>query len=77
MVLTYDDSNQTLKQVSKIKGIKSLTQVINFFTVQLYNCTALLPGDCTAVIGSLSETGTWIAKKLTTEHNSDNVQEVG
>jgi pyruvate dehydrogenase phosphatase len=33
-------------------------------------------GDCTAVVGSLSETGTWIAKKLTTEHNSDNVQEV-
>ena len=29
------------------------------------------------MIGSLSETGTWIAKKLTTEHNSDNIQEVG
>ena len=27
-------------------------------------------GDCTAVIGSLSETDTWLAKKLTVEHNS-------
>jgi len=33
-------------------------------------------GDCTAVIGSLSESDTWIAKKLTVEHNSDNQKEV-
>jgi len=33
-------------------------------------------GDCTAVVGSLSETDTWIAKKLTQEHNSDNQKEV-
>eukprot|EP00088_Acartia_fossae_P027203 TRINITY_DN27950_c0_g1_i3.p1 TRINITY_DN27950_c0_g1~~TRINITY_DN27950_c0_g1_i3.p1 ORF type:complete len:553 (+),score=76.70 TRINITY_DN27950_c0_g1_i3:112-1770(+) len=33
-------------------------------------------GDCTAVIGSLSENDTWLAKKLTTEHNSDNMKEV-
>jgi len=33
-------------------------------------------GDCTAVIGSLSETNTWLAKKLTVEHNSDNQKEV-
>ena len=33
-------------------------------------------GDCTAVIGSLSETDTWLANKLTTEHNSDNQREV-
>lgn len=33
-------------------------------------------GDCTAVLGSLSENDTWIAKKLTTEHNSDNAAEV-
>ena len=34
------------------------------------------PGDCTAVIGSLSENDTWLAKKLTNEHNSDNNKEV-
>jgi len=33
-------------------------------------------GDCTAVVGSLSETDTWLAKKLTQEHNSDNQKEV-
>jgi len=33
-------------------------------------------GDCTAVIGSLSENETWLAKKLTVEHNSDNQKEV-
>jgi pyruvate dehydrogenase phosphatase len=33
-------------------------------------------GDCTAVIGSLSENDTWLAKKLTNEHNSDNNKEV-
>ena len=33
-------------------------------------------GDCTAVIGSLSDTDTWVAKKLTYEHNSDNQNEV-
>ncbi len=33
-------------------------------------------GDCTAVIGSLSDTETWVAKKLTHEHNSDNQNEV-
>lgn len=33
-------------------------------------------GDCTAVVGSLSENDTWLAKKLTNEHNSDNMKEV-
>ena len=37
----------------------------------------MCPGDCTAVIGSLSDTDTWVAKKLTHEHNSDNQNEVG
>ena len=29
------------------------------------------------MIGSLSDTDTWVAKKLTHEHNSDNQNEVG
>lgn len=33
-------------------------------------------GDCVAVLGSLSENDTWVAKKLTTDHNTDNPVEV-
>ena len=33
-------------------------------------------GDCSAVLGTLSENETWIATKLTAEHNSDNKVEV-
>lgn len=33
-------------------------------------------GDCSAVLGTVTDTGQWIAKKLTNEHNSDNVGEV-
>ncbi|TRY74622.1 hypothetical protein TCAL_06352 [Tigriopus californicus] len=33
-------------------------------------------GDVTAVLGSLSENETWVAKKLTVEHNADNPDEV-
>jgi len=38
--------------------------------------TVASSGDCTAVVGSLSDTDTWIAKKLTQEHNADNQKEV-
>jgi len=33
-------------------------------------------GDCVAVLGSLSENDTWIAKKITTDHNTDNQREI-
>ncbi|KAH1002689.1 hypothetical protein HUJ04_008753 [Dendroctonus ponderosae] len=33
-------------------------------------------GDCCAVLGSLSETNSWIAKKLTEEHNTYNQMEL-
>lgn len=33
-------------------------------------------GDCAAVLGTLNDTGQWQTKKLTNEHNSDNVAEV-
>lgn len=33
-------------------------------------------GDCSAVLGSLSDSGEWEMKRLTQEHNSDNVAEV-
>ena len=57
-------------------------------TVALSGCVAVVvhidgnmlhvasTGDCSAVVGSLSENETWVAKKLTTEHNSDNQEEV-
>lgn len=33
-------------------------------------------GDCQAVIGVLGEGNTWTAKKLTEEHNADNISEI-
>lgn len=33
-------------------------------------------GDCVAVLGSVTDTGQWVAKKLTTEHNTENRAEV-
>lgn len=33
-------------------------------------------GDCAAVLGTISDTGQWQTRKLTNEHNSDNVAEV-
>ncbi|XP_075229114.1 pyruvate dehydrogenase [acetyl-transferring]-phosphatase 1-like protein, mitochondrial [Lycorma delicatula] len=34
-------------------------------------------GDCQAVLGVLSDSDTWIAKKVSIEHNTDNPDEVG
>ena len=33
-------------------------------------------GDCVAVLGSVNDTGQWVARKLTTEHNTENQAEV-
>lgn len=33
-------------------------------------------GDCAAVLGSINEAGEWETKRLTNEHNSDNLAEV-
>lgn len=33
-------------------------------------------GDCVAVLGSYSENGDWVARKLTNEHNADNIHEI-
>lgn len=33
-------------------------------------------GDCVAVLGSCSESGDWTAKKMTNEHNADNLHEI-
>lgn len=33
-------------------------------------------GDCQAVLGVLSDSDTWIAKKVSIEHNTDNLDEV-
>lgn len=33
-------------------------------------------GDCSAVLGTVTDTGQWMPKKLTIEHNADNVAEV-
>ena len=41
-----------------------------------HHLTVAGTGDVTAVVGYLSDTDTWMAKKLTNEHNSDNNKEV-
>lgn len=33
-------------------------------------------GDCQAVLGSITEDGQWVAKKMNTEHNAENIAEV-
>lgn len=33
-------------------------------------------GDCQAVLGSISEDGHWVAKKMNVEHNAENIAEV-
>lgn len=33
-------------------------------------------GDCVAVLGSVNDTGQWVAKKMTQEHNTENQAEV-
>ena len=33
-------------------------------------------GDCQAVLGTLTDTGQWVPKRLTEEHNTDNNAEV-
>lgn len=33
-------------------------------------------GDCSAVLGTYSDTGQWVSKRLTQEHNTDNVREI-
>lgn len=33
-------------------------------------------GDCKAVLGTLSENNTWVAKSLTKDHNTDNFDEI-
>lgn len=33
-------------------------------------------GDCCAILGSVTESGEWETKRLTTEHNSENVAEI-
>ncbi len=33
-------------------------------------------GDCKAVLGTVTDTGQWISKPLSKEHNTDNIAEV-
>lgn len=40
------------------------------------NLSVASVGDCVAVLGSLADTGQWMATKLTNEHNAENIQEV-
>jgi len=79
--LDEDMSREAIPAEGKEVDMKTLT-------VAMSGCVAVVAhivgphlsvastGDCTAVVGSLSDTDTWLAKKLTMEHNSDNNKEV-
>lgn len=81
LTLDEDMSREAIPQAEGLVNMKTLT-------VAMSGCVAVVThidgphlhvastGDCTAVIGSLSENETWLAKKLTNEHNSDNQKEV-
>jgi len=78
------DEDMSREATSRPDGVVNMKTV----TVAMSGCVAAAAyiegphlsvastGDCTAVVGSLSETDTWIAKKMTQEHNSDNQKEV-
>jgi len=78
------DADMSREAISRPGGLVNMKTV----TVAMSGCVAAVAhiegphlsvastGDCTAVVGSLSDTDTWIAKKLTLEHNSDNQKEV-
>lgn len=54
-----------------LSGSCAVVAMVNRSNLTVAGC-----GDCVAVLGSLSDTGQWIAKKLNNEHNSDNVNEL-
>jgi len=78
------DADMSREAISRPNGSVNMKTV----TVAMSGCVAAVAhiegphlsvastGDCTVVVGSLSDTDTWIAKKLTQEHNSDNQKEV-
>jgi len=81
MTMDNDMSREAIPKVGGMVNMKTLTVAMSGAVsvvahVDGPHLHVASTGDCTAVIGSLSETETWIANKLTLEHNSDNNKEV-
>lgn len=64
--------HQTPRTLSvAMSGAVACVVYINGLDMHLANT-----GDCLAVLGSINESGEWETKRLTNEHNSDNLAEV-
>jgi pyruvate dehydrogenase phosphatase len=79
--LDEDISNEALSSVSDKVGLKTMSVSMSGAVA----CVAHVDGphlhlasvgDCQAVLGVLTDTDTWTAKKLSVEHNTDNPAEV-
>ncbi|XP_057651235.1 pyruvate dehydrogenase [acetyl-transferring]-phosphatase 1, mitochondrial [Diorhabda carinulata] len=79
--LDNDISNEALPKKDEPLNLKTMSVAMSGAVV----CVAHIDGphlhvanvgDCCAVLGTLSETNSWIANKLTVEHNTYNQQEV-
>lgn len=65
-------NHQTPRTLSvAMSGAVACVVYINGLDVHIANT-----GDCAAVLGSINEAGEWETKRLTNEHNSDNLAEV-
>eukprot|EP00095_Tigriopus_kingsejongensis_P007230 maker-scaffold477_size161254-snap-gene-0.18 protein:Tk07230 transcript:maker-scaffold477_size161254-snap-gene-0.18-mRNA-1 annotation:"unknown" len=70
--MSPEEAGTRLKTLSvALSGAVATVAHIQGPELHVANC-----GDVTAVLGSLSENETWVAKKLTVEHNADNQDEV-
>lgn len=79
--LDEDISKEALSTVEEKVGVKTMSVSMSGAVA----CVAHVDGphlhlanvgDCQAVLGVLSDTDTWTAKKLSVEHNTDNPAEV-
>ena len=69
-----EDPDQEFRRImSSIAASGAVAAVVLVDGADLYVAST---GDCSVVLGSISENDTWIAKKLTTEHSSDNPKEL-
>ncbi len=73
-VETVDDADPDFtRMTASVAASGAVAAVAVIDGADLYVASA---GDCTVVLGSVSENDTWIAKRLTVAHSSDNQSEL-
>ncbi|XP_073830446.1 pyruvate dehydrogenase [acetyl-transferring]-phosphatase 1-like protein, mitochondrial [Musca autumnalis] len=78
MLLDKDMSDEALNKTSMMTMAVAMSGAVCAVAhIEDLDLHLASTGDCTAVLGSqCAETGQWTTKKLNTEHNTDNLQEV-